>query len=244
MSGLPVIMLPGSLCDERVFAAQVDALDADVSVADLTRFDTIPALAAAVLASAPPRFLLAGLSLGGIVATEIARVAADRLAGLALLDTNLGPAPNQQLELRDRWAQDTRAGHFTTAVAEAFVDQLTADAPSNGELIFEMAMAIGPAAFLRQNAAISSRRDLRHVPGRLSAPVLVMNGALDRVCPTSIHDELMPTLSDGYRIVVPDAGHLVTIDQPVAASAALNTWLETCHNKQQQEGNPHESIPA
>lgn len=102
----PVIFLPGSLCDERVFADQLREIDQPCEVADLTLDDSIMAMATRVLREAPPRFALVGLSLGGIVAAEIARLASERVQAMALIDTNLGAADDAQLRTRRRWATD------------------------------------------------------------------------------------------------------------------------------------------
>ena len=86
----PVVLLPGMMCDARLFAPQIDMLSSlcAVSVPDLTQHDSMGRLAASVLADAPQDFALAGLSMGGIVAMEIIAQAPQRIERLALLDTN------------------------------------------------------------------------------------------------------------------------------------------------------------
>lgn len=102
MTKLPLILLPGLLCDGALWAHQSRYLEevADVSVADLTRHDGVAAMAAAVLEAAPPRFAVAGLSMGGYVALEIARQAPDRVVKLALLDTNARADTDEQRRRR------------------------------------------------------------------------------------------------------------------------------------------------
>ena len=86
---LPIVLVPGLNCSPRLYAAQMPELwrFGPVTVADHTRDDTMAAIARRILGSAPPRFALAGLSMGGYIALEIVRQAADRVAKLALLDT-------------------------------------------------------------------------------------------------------------------------------------------------------------
>ena len=86
----PLVFLPGMMCDERLFGPQIAALSADreVRFAPISDHDTVQALAAEVLANAPPNFALAGLSMGGIVAMEVVAQAPDRVEKIALLDTN------------------------------------------------------------------------------------------------------------------------------------------------------------
>src|SRR5215467_3437897 len=86
---LPVVLIPGLNCSARLYAEQIPALwrFGPVQVADHTRDDTMAAIAERILAAAPPRFALAGLSMGGYIALEIVRHAPQRIARLALLDT-------------------------------------------------------------------------------------------------------------------------------------------------------------
>src|ERR1043166_6228524 len=88
-TNLPVVLVPGLNCSPRLYGPQLPALwrFGPVSIADHTRDDTMAAIAARILADAPPRFALAGLSMGGYIALEIMRQAADRVTRLALLDT-------------------------------------------------------------------------------------------------------------------------------------------------------------
>jgi pimeloyl-ACP methyl ester carboxylesterase len=64
---LPIVLVPGLNCSARLYADQIPALwrFGPVFVADHTRDETIPAIARRILAAAPPRFALAGLSMGG-----------------------------------------------------------------------------------------------------------------------------------------------------------------------------------
>ena len=96
---VPLVMLPGSMCDHRLFAHQFEALGPGVVLGDLTQHSSIEDMAEQVLAIAPDRFAVAGLSLGGIVAAEIAARSPERLLGLAVMDTNLAMPDSQQLEI-------------------------------------------------------------------------------------------------------------------------------------------------
>lgn len=235
-----LVMLPGTLCDAHLFAEQIKALPVDIRVGDLSRSTTIEALADDVLMNAPPTFALAGLSLGGIVAAEIVRKAPERVLGLALLDTNLQAASPEQSSERTRWVSDARAGHFATVVAENLVRPLTADPVRHGAAIFEMAMRVGVQTFGRQTQAILSRPDRAMILEDIRVPVLIACGSVDRVTPPSLHEELASRCPSGQLVVIPDAGHLSTIDQPAALNKVLGRWLKTCkNNKQEGIGNEH-----
>ena len=84
-----LVLVPGLLCTKALWAPQMAALAdiADISVADHTRHDTMAGIARSILAAAPERFALAGLSMGGYIAYEIMRQAPERVTRLALLDT-------------------------------------------------------------------------------------------------------------------------------------------------------------
>ena len=181
---LPVLFLPGSLCDGRVFAGQLAAYD-NAQVVDLTRSSTIEGLAADVLAAAPPRFALVGLSLGGIVASEITHQAPDRVAGVEMLDTNLAEPDDEQLSTRRSWAERAQAGQLSQLVSE-MVPSLTIDSLVQRDVIMSMASNLGSEVFARQNDALFHRRDRRENPDRFDGPVLVACGSYDLVCPPSL----------------------------------------------------------
>ena len=235
---VPVVFAPGSLCDGRLFHDQIVAVG-DAMLADLNADESIEAMAERLLRDAPSRFALVGLSLGGIVAAEVVRQAPLRVAGLALIDTNLD-APNVgQLETRRRWAAEVRSGHFPLVVAE-LLPQMTACPAEHGALITKMALAAGPAAFLRQNAALLQRSDRRPSLSSIEVPTLVACGALDTVCPPTIHADLADRTPHARLAVVVEAGHLSTIDQPAALTSALMDWLKLCNNHQPRKGTTHE----
>jgi len=239
----PVIFLPGSLCDERVFADQLREIDQPCEVADLTLDDSIAAMAIRVLRAAPPRFALVGLSMGGIVASEIARLAPERVLAMALLDTNLGVADDLQLRTRRRWASDVRSGRFAQVVEE-LVPALTISPEAHGPLIVEMATAVGPAGFLRQNEALLHRRDQLSSVSRFQGPILIACGSDDRLCSPRVHADLAARFAHARLLVVEQAGHLSSIDQPVALTRGLTDWLDDLNRNQTKRRRTHESANA
>ena len=240
---LPVVLLPGTLCDSALFAHQLDALGSRAAVGDISRSCSFAAIAACVLADAPPRFALAGLSLGGIVAVEVAHQAPQRVAGLALLDTSLAAPDDGQLRARRRWERDVRSGHFARVVGE-MVGTLTIDPALNGQTILEMALRIGPKVFLRQNEALLHRRDRADDLASFVGPILVACGHDDKICPPTSHYDLVMRVPHARLAVVDGAGHLSTLDQPEALTSVLEEWLETCSNNnidnQTRRVNTHE----
>ncbi|MDK1018695.1 MAG: alpha/beta hydrolase [Actinomycetota bacterium] len=224
-----LLLLPGTLCDERLFSHQVEQLSAlaDVRVGDLTTADTIEGMAESVLDAAPEKFALGGLSLGGIVALEVVRVAPQRVTHLALLDTNHTPPTKAQVATWTVFEQMTLDGDFDRITPERLAPILIHRQEDRRlrQLVLDMAAAIGPEAFLRQNHANSHRPDNSGVLGQIECPTLVLCGAEDAVCPVVLHEEIAARISGAELAIVPAAGHLSTIDAPEAVTAALRSWL-------------------
>ena len=228
---VPVLFLPGSLCDERVFADQLREIDNPCAVADLTLDDSITAMAARAIGEAPPQFAVVGLSMGGIVAAEIADLAPERVAGMALIDFNLDAPDEAQNQNRRRWASDVRAGHFARVVEE-IGPAMSISPEVHGPLIADMAKAVGPAGFLRQNDALLDRHDRRPIAAGFKGPVLIACGRHDQLCPPKLHADLAARVPDASLVIAEHAGHLSTIDQPAPLTGAIKSWLQMCNNHQ------------
>src|SRR5579862_2130891 len=115
---LPLVLVPGLLCSARLYAPQVAALwpFGQVAVADHRRDDTMAAIAARILADAPPRFALAGLSMGGYIAFAMLRQAPERIAKLALLDTSARPDTAEQSAGREKFIAMAQSGKLGDVV--------------------------------------------------------------------------------------------------------------------------------
>ena len=170
---MPVLFLPGSLCDERVFADQLLRIDHPSAVADLTLDDSLTAMATRALSEAPPQFAVVGLSMGGIIAAEIARLARERVSGMALIDFNLDAPDEAQNQDRRRWAADVRAGHFARVVEE-IGPKMSISPEVHGPLIADMARRLDrPASSGRTtlcSTATIGARSWRTSRGRSSSP--------------------------------------------------------------------------
>jgi pimeloyl-ACP methyl ester carboxylesterase len=223
-----LVLLPGTLCDERLFAHQTEHLAdvASVEVGDVTTADTVSGMAAAVLDGAPPRFALAGLSLGGIVAMEIIRIAPQRISMLALLDTSHNLPTPSQVATWELFEDLTRSGRFEEVTGRYLLDSLLHhQTPEAKALVLDMAASVGPESFLNQNAAMPTRPDNRSVLPTITVPAMVLCGSEERVCPVSIHEEIAASIPGARLVVVPGAGHLSTIDQPELVTHAMRRWL-------------------
>jgi pimeloyl-ACP methyl ester carboxylesterase len=226
-----VVFLPGLLCDARLWRAQVDALRgrAAARVADLTAADTMAALAADVLAKAPPgRFALAGLSMGGYCALEVVRQAPERVAALALLDTSARPDTPEGTTNRRRLVQLAR--HDYGRVVEELLPKLLAPAqfadPAIADVVRAMAGGFDATSFARQQEAIVSRADSVPLLPTIACPTLVLCGREDALTPVAVHEEMAAAIPRARLVVVDGSGHLAPLERPAAVSAALAAWLD------------------
>lgn len=226
----PLIFLPGMMCDARVFLPQISAFSSQytLQIMNLTGADSITGLAQAVLAHAPPQFALAGLSMGGIVAMEIMRIAPKRVTRLALLDTNsLAELPEVTAR---RWPQieKVRAGQLRTVMRDEMKPNYLSDGPHQGAILdtcMAMAETLGAAVFVRQSLAVMKRRDQQDTLRQVQVPTLILCGKEDSLCPLERH-ELMHELVAGSRLeVIQQAGHLPTLEQPETTNEVLQQWL-------------------
>jgi len=229
---IPLLFLPGLNCTARLFEGQIgDLADiADPIVGDLTTADSMAELAASVLRAAPPRFALAGLSMGGYLAFEILRSAPERVDRLALLDTQARVDAPEVAEKRRRLVALARQGEFEKVLTVlAWTDIVATTRASDDSLeaiIYGMAREVGPEAFIRQETAILGRVDSRPSLAGIACPTLVLVGEDDRITPPGRSEEMAMAIPDARLEVIPDCGHLSPLERPVAVNAALRTWLE------------------
>ena len=235
MNTLPdLLLLPGLICDARLWQAQIAALQGHIGravVADLTGVDSIAAMAAAALAQAPQspsgRFALARLSMGGYVALEIMRQAPGRVAGLALLDTSARPDTAEAMQNR-RKAMTLAETDFD-AVIEGLLPKLILPARLSVATltgrIRDMGHAVGAQNFLKQQTAIMGRSDSRPDLAAIRCPTLVLCGREDLITPVAVHEEMAAAIAGAQLRVIEECGHLSTLDQPTQTSACLQTWL-------------------
>ncbi len=225
----PLVLLPGMMCDARLFAPQVAAFSGQraVHVAPMLG-ETIQDIAARVIANAPPRFALAGLSMGGIVAMEIVRQAPDMVARLALLDTNPKAELPDVAAAREPQIALVKAGRLEDVMRDEMKPRYLAPGPQRLEVlgtVMEMAKTLGPDVFISQSRALMRRPDSEETLRTLECPALVMCGSHDTVCPVSRHEFMAEIIPDATLEIIEDAGHLPTLEKPEETTAALDRWL-------------------
>ena len=227
---LPTVLVPGLNCSARLYAAQIPVLwrFGPVTLANHTRDDSMAAIAKRVLDDAPPRFALAGLSMGGYVVLEIMRRAPERIAKLALLDTNgRDDSPEAQEKRRANIAL-AESGRFDQVIEDVWPALVHPDRRADGtlkQIHVAMCNDVGPEAYVRQQKAILTRADSRPLLPSIRCPALVLVGAEDELTPPFLSEEIAAGIPGARLVKVPDCGHLSTLERPEAVTKALLEWM-------------------
>ena len=218
------------LCDERLYAAQTAALNDShgCRVLVFREQDTLGAMAEALLAAAPPRFTLVGLSLGGYVAFEVIRRALPRIERLVLMDTTA--AADTEKKRTGRLAdialvQSQGLEALIPELPKRFLLPAHQQDPALAGLVGSMARAVGADAQRRQQQAMLGRPDSLADLERVRVPTLVLCGRQDSVTPLADHEAMAARVPDATLAVIEDSGHLSTIEQPAAVTQVLRDWL-------------------
>ena len=225
-----MLLLPGTLCDDRVFRPLVDRLQpCDAQVVATSGADSASLVASQILAEAPPHFMLAGFSLGGIIALEIAEIAPERVAGMVLIATSarpdgLGP------EVRRAQVADARIGGLAPFVIDQlwprYAGRAAREDPTISRLVLDMAETLGVDAFQRQTEIAISRADSRPRLAAMTLPVLALCGDEDMICPPELHREIAETTQNATLEIIPGAGHFVLLEAPAAVAEHMTQWFQ------------------
>lgn len=220
-----VLLLPGLMCDQRVWLPQLQELGAGATVPNVFRHDSFAEMAEDVLAQAPTSFAVAGLSMGGILAFELWRQAPTRITHMALLDTNPHAEAEERKSLRLKQIEDVAAGRLEEVTVNALKPMYLARQHREDQrmldTILQMAIDLGPEVFRRQSLALKDRADSVPTLSTIDCPVAVICGDEDSLCPLAYH-ELMAERIDGAELtVIESCGHLSPIEQPARVNQLL-----------------------
>lgn len=232
-----LLLVPGLLCDEAVWTHQSDALAnlADVQIATNGPRDSLVAMAEAIIAQAPPKFALAGHSMGGRVALEVIRRVPERVTALALMDTGyqaLAPGEAGEREIAGRMTlvekarrRGMRAMGWEWLQGMVYPSRLSDAILVNA--ILDMIARRTPDLYAAQTRALINRPDATSVLAKIRCPTLVLCGQNDLWSPPQRHEAICDLIPGGSSLtVVPYCGHMSTMEQPAAVTQALRTWLE------------------
>lgn len=233
MATPPVLLIPGNMCDERLWQPVAQRLvEAGHTVWHVPRLDqaTIGGMAEAVLAKIASPVVAVGFSMGAIVAAEIARRAPERLAALGLIAFNASGDLPERAAVRPRQQAAVRGGQLETLVADELKPNYLAQQNRGDRVlldtVMDMARELGPETFVAQSEALRLRADLRPALPGFAMPVLLACGSEDRLCPPEWHRRWADLIGANARFAeVPGAGHLLPLEQPDALADLLIGWL-------------------
>jgi pimeloyl-ACP methyl ester carboxylesterase len=225
-----VLLLPGLLCDERLWAAQAEALAglARSGIPDLTPYESIATMADSVLSEAPERFALAGFSMGGCVALEVFGRAPDRVSRLALLSTNAGGLlPPVRRRLQDS-IDRIEAGGLDDYLRDAFPSYVAPEHTNDRtlrETFANMGNSLGQAVAVRQMRALLEYPGFGGSLERIACPTVLICGREDRRTPVAAHEKMAKLIPGAKLRVIDRSGHFTPLEKPEAVADALRGWL-------------------
>ena len=225
------VFVPGLACSVRLWDTLMPTAWAHgaVTIADTRRDDTITGMAERLLAEAPPRFTIAGISMGGYVSLEVMRLSPKRVQGLALISTSAAPdTPEQQTSRRDQSAivEDGRYDDLIAAAFAALVDASNRDNPTLRDLWSTMAHEVGPETFLTQQHAALNRADTRPVLPTITCPTAVIHGTGDQIIPVQRAQDTAAAIPRSELTILDRAGHMATHERAAAVTAAFAGLLD------------------
>lgn len=225
----PIVMVPGLGSDRTVWQPTIAQLGSDHAchIGDTFSDASLEGMARRILDSAPDRFALAGVSMGGMIAITIIGLAPERVTRLALFDTNAHSDSPEQIERR----------HATNAAMLAATDLRTLSAPAIGYMVHpaagddvrqaltDMAVRVGASAYVRQNEAVAARADLFPLLARITVATLVAVGDGDLMTPPALSRAIAEAIPNAEFHLIPDCGHLPPLEKPAATAALIRRWL-------------------
>jgi pimeloyl-ACP methyl ester carboxylesterase len=227
---MPILLVPGLVSSPRIYAPVIPALwrFGPVTVANQIRDDNIAVIARRILAEAPPRFVLTGHSMGGYIAFEIMRQAPERVAKLALINTQARPDTPEAIARRRALIARARDGGLHEVMDEIL--PLLVHPSRTGEaalrqLFHDMADDVGAEGFINNQTAIMARADSRPTMAAIKCPTLVLTGDQDMLIPNTLSKEMADGIAGAKLVVIPDCGHCPQPERPEATISALVEWL-------------------
>lgn len=220
-----LILLPGLLSDQAVWSHQLNHLSDLVNcrVIPLTSDDNMDDLIQTVLQSVEGNFYLAGHSMGGWLALELARVAPLRILKLCLLNTSAQKDSAEKRQNRIDMIEAVTQGQFQT-VAEDIANRYVYNTKVKKDVL-AMFLRVGAQAFLNQEKALLTRHDSRSILSKLAMPTLVVHAVQDKVFSLAVHKELVDKIPNAKLAIIEDTGHMSPMESPQAVTAFLRFWL-------------------
>lgn len=222
------VLVPGNMCDHRLWPPEIRAVLPGAVDADTTRDSSIEGMARRTLGSAAGPLLAVGFSMGGIVALEMVRIAPERIAGVILVDTNASADLPERAAVRPGQQRRALEGELERLVVEELKPNYLASQNRQNQslldLLLRMALDLGEEVFVAQSEALRTRRDLRGVVAGLRLPILLACGREDRLCPPEWHERLAKGARNATLTIIDGAGHMLPLEQPERLARAIVQW--------------------
>ena len=226
---VPLLLLPGTVCDGRLFAPMLEELALPVTVvAEMSGAETTADLARKILEGAPERFSLLGFSLGGIVALEMIAQQPERVARLALLDTTARPDPKANAAKRRAAVAEAEAHGMESYVRNLWASMVAPENLGNEDIkavVMAMAEQSGAAVLAGQAEVAIHRADSRKRLGAIAVPTLILAGEAETTCPIAAHEEMATAIPGARFFTIPKAGHFAPLENPAAVARHVRDWL-------------------
>lgn len=221
----PLILLPGLLSNETVWTHQLQHLSKMVrcQVIPLTFANNVNTLVTTILEQVEGNFFLAGHSMGGRIALELAKIAPDRILKLCLLNTSAQPDSPEKKQQRLALMDAVKNGQFHK-VAMTLADSFVYNQRIKQDVI-SMILKVGEDAFLNQEQALLTRDDCRPDLCNLAMPTLIIHANQDQLFSLEVHQELASFINQARLAIIEEAGHMSPMESPEAVTTHLHSWL-------------------
>lgn len=230
ISKLPLVLLPGMMCDARLFAPQVERFSAErtIVVPRIPDATGMHEIAETLLPQLPQEFALCGLSMGGIVAMEVLRQAPARVKKLALLDTNARAELPEVAAGRQAHIDLVRSGGLDDLMVGNFIPKYLTEPEKRPDIVqtcLEMARSIGPNSFESQSIALRDRPDQSETVKNCNVPMLILCGVDDQLCPVERHRHMHRLNPRSRLVILESAGHLPSLEKADEVNTKIGEWL-------------------
>ena len=226
-----VVLLPGLMCDERLFGPIIKPLKKNYRVHTLVmdRYKSMDEMASFVLNSISGSFHTVGLSMGGIIAMTLAIKDPSRVKSMILMDTSPHSDSARKQATRDTQIEDiSETKDLKRLVAEELKPNYVYNQLINQHVLhlcMQMALDLGVEVFVNQCLALRNRQSLMNSLSQINCKTLVLCGEHDTLCPVSVHEEMVNYISNSTLSVIPNCGHLPILEEPEICTKAITSFL-------------------
>ncbi|WP_413578217.1 alpha/beta fold hydrolase [Bdellovibrio sp. HCB290] len=229
---LPLVMLPGFLCDPRLWAdVQRDLrIEGAVHLIDFKHCKNLQDMVGQLEKLETPRFHLVGFSMGGYIAKIFATKFPDRVASLTLVAVNVGELSEREQTSRMKLAgmlANVQYKGMNEKEALRFIHSSSADNPHVVQTIVEMSRAYTSEMYIAQMNATLHRQDLSAELAQLAFPVLIVAGNDDHVVRLPTLQRLHELVSRSKMLILENCGHYVPLEKPNELAKAINDFVNS-----------------